>query len=278
MRAWPLRRSHPTASSTSITCRGHWWVAAGAGLLLGSVAFAPARWAAQWIDQATQGQVQLRNPHGSLWQGQADLLLRGGHGSQTELALPQGVQWQLRPGWAEGTPILRLHLLAPCCMAQPMPWQLYAGWSGAGVRMAAHRSQWPAGWLAGLGTPWNTIGLQGQLVLDSPALGLHWAQGRLRWSGGFTLDALDLTSPLSTLQPLGSYRVSFEGHQQQATPRLHLHTLHGDLTLQGEGQWSGSRLRFRGTAQATPASVGAVSNLLNLLGRRDGLRAHISIG
>lgn len=278
MRAWHLRRSHPMASSTSITCRGHWWVAAGAGLLLGSVAFAPARWAAQWVDQASQGQVQLRNAQGRLWQGQADVLLRGGHGSRAELALPQGIQWQLRPGWAEGAPVLRLHLTAPCCMAQPMQWQIHAGWGGAGVRLDAHRSQWPAGWLAGLGTPWNTIGLQGQLVLDTPGLRLHWVQGRLQWSGDLTVDALDVTSPLSTLQPLGSYRLALDTRPGQPMPALQLHTLHGELSLQGEGQWSGSRFRFRGTAQASPASVGAVSNLLNLLGRRDGVRAHISLG
>ena len=112
--------------------------------------------------------------------------------------------------------------------------------------------------------------LQGQLVLDTPGLQLHWAQGRLQWLGGLTLDALDVTSPLSTLQPLGSYRLSLSTRPGQPMPALQLHTLHGELALQGEGQWSGARFRFRGTAQASPASVGAVSNLLNLLGRRDG--------
>lgn len=275
------RWSHPRPTGAGHSPgppRWRGWAAASAGLVLGSVAFAPARWAAQWVQQASQGQVQLRNAQGSLWHGQADVLLRGGHGSRAELALPQGIQWQLRPGWAEGAPVLRLHLTAPCCMAQPMQWQLYAGWGGSGVRLDAHRSQWPAGWLAGLGTPWNTIGLQGQLVLDTPGLQLHWAQGRLQWLGGLTLDALDVTSPLSTLQPLGSYRLSLSTRPGQPMPALQLHTLHGALALQGEGQWSGSRFRFRGTAQASPASVGAVSNLLNLLGRRDGVRAHISLG
>ena len=56
--------------------------------------------------------------------------------------------------------------------------------------------------------------------------------------------------------------------QQQAIP----------LLLQGRGQWVGGRLRFAGDAQAAPGSELALTNLLNIVGRRDGPRSVITIG
>ena len=50
------------------------------------------------------------------------------------------------------------------------------------------------------------------------------------------------------------------------------------LQLVGSGQWVGARLRFEGTATAAPDRVDALSNLLNIIGRRDGARATIKVG
>ena len=52
----------------------------------------------------------------------------------------------------------------------------------------------------------------------------------------------------------------------------------GPLRLQGEGQWTGARLRFRGTAQADGGQEAALANLLNIIGRRQGALSVISIG
>jgi general secretion pathway protein N len=74
---------------------------------------------------------------------------------------------------------------------------------------------------------------------------------------------------------MGSYRLAFTGG---ATPALQLDTLDGALQLQGQGHWVGSRLRFTGEASAAPDREAALSNLLNIIGRRNGARSVITIG
>ena len=147
--------------------------------------------------------------------------------------------------------------------------------SGLQLRVADTQSHWPAAMLSGLGTPWNTLQLQGQLQLRTQGLGLQWQAGQLRLQGQVQLDALDMSSRLSTLAPLGSYRLQVQGGDGIG---LQLQTLAGALQLSGQGQWLGQRLRFRGEASAEPQKMDALSNLLNIIGRRNGARSLISVG
>ena len=143
------------------------------------------------------------------------------------------------------------------------------------VTLSDAQSQWPAGLLAGLGTPWNTIQPQGDLYLSTQGLTLAWAAGRLLLTGAAQLDAMNLSSHLSTLRPMGSYRFSLTG----GTPvTLALTTLQGSLQISGSGQWVGGQLRFNGEASAVPEHQAALSNLLNLIGRRNGARSIIKVG
>ncbi|MFX8887381.1 hypothetical protein ABTM83_20315, partial [Acinetobacter baumannii] len=64
----------------------------------------------------------------------------------------------------------------------------------------------PAGLLAGLGTPWNTLQLGGSLRLSARELKLESVQSRWRQSGELQLDLLNMSSRVSTVAPLGSYR------------------------------------------------------------------------
>jgi general secretion pathway protein N len=143
------------------------------------------------------------------------------------------------------------------------------------LSVSDHQSQWPAQWLAGLGTPWNTVQPQGQLSLSTQGLTLAWAAGRLAVTGMAQLDALNMSSHLSTLRPMGSYRLQLQG---AATPSLSLSTLQGSLQLSGSGQWVGGKLRLHGEASAVPEHQAALSNLLNIIGRRDGARSIIKVG
>ena len=137
--------------------------------------------------------------------------------------------------------------------------------------------QWPAAWLAGLGTPWNTLQLDGELRLVSHAgLSLETVQGRTRIDGGVTLDLADIASRISTLPVLGSYRLRVVGGADGA--QLKLSTLDGALRLQGDGQWAGAAMRFTGDARAEPGFERALDNLLNIIGRRQGALSLISIG
>ena len=144
--------------------------------------------------------------------------------------------------------------------------------------MADGQSQWPAGVLAGLGTPWNTVQPQGQLQLVTTGLTLQWAKGRMQLQGQLRLDALGMYSRLSTLRPMGSYRLLLQGGSGGQAPQLTLSTLDGALLLSGNGQWVGQRLRFTGEASAAPERAAALANLLNIIGRRSGARSIITLG
>ncbi len=251
--------------------------AAVLGTLLALALFAPARWLTDGIGRASGGQVQLVNARGTVWNGQADVLLTGGEGSRTASALPEGLTWRLRPAW-HGGPAVALALRAPCCTPQPVQLHLRPGLSETALDVAAFDSRWPAGLLTGLGTPWNTLRLDGSLALRSRGLGITLAEGRARLQGGLDIDAIDLASRLASIRPLGSYRAQLRADADGHTAQLELSTLSGALLLQGRGQWVGGRLRFAGDAQAAPGSELALTNLLNIVGRRDGPRSVITIG
>jgi general secretion pathway protein N len=97
--------------------------------------------------------------------------------------------------------------------------------------------------------------------------------------GLVSLQAQAMSSRLSTLKPMGSYRIELRGTPEGSpTPELSLRTLQGPLQLSGQGQWLGARLRFTGEASADEGSENALSNLLNIIGRRQGARSLLSLG
>jgi len=249
------------------------WAASGllAGLLLAVPAFAPASWLAALLLQASSGHLQLAQVRGTVWDGSAQLVLAGGTGSHDAAALPGRVQWRLRPGW-QG---LAVQLDASCCTPRPLQLNATARWGGGRLVLADGASQWPAAVLAGLGTPWNTLQPEGQLSLSTRGLSVEWVEGRLVLAGQAQLEAIGISSRLSTLRPMGSYRITLEGG---STSTLQLDTLEGSLQLTGSGRWVGSRLRFEGTASAAPEREAALSNLLNIIGRRQGARSIITVG
>ena len=244
------------------------WAVLGAllGLVTAVLVYAPAVWLAAALNQASAGRVQLIEPRGTVWTGSARLQLTGGAGSRDSAVLPGQLAWRLRPGWLA----LNLQVSADCCTATPLQARLTQHWSGRDGR-----SQWPAALLAGLGTPWNTVQAEGSLQLSTRSLTMAWFEGRLTLSGQAELAALAMSSRLSTLKPMGSYRLTLLGG---STPTLELATVEGSLQLSGSGSWTGPRLRFTGVASAAPEHEAALSNLLNIIGRRNGARSIITLG
>ena len=247
------------------------WAGLALGVLLALVLFAPARWLAAGVGRASGGLVLLDDASGTIWNGSARLLLAGGAGSNDVAALPGRFDWRLRPAWGG----INAELQADCCMAQPLPLRGRLRWGGGELRVGDQRSQWPASVLAGLGTPWNTLQVDGDLLLATRGLSVEWIEGRLTVAGRAELTASRLSSRLSTLKPMGSYRLTLNGGSSST---LQLDTLEGALLLTGSGQWVGSRLRFSGTASAAPDREAALANLLNIIGRRSGARSIITIG
>ena len=269
-----FRRYRPARPTAPAEASSNWaWAAVGltAGLLGGLLLFAPATWLAWGVWRATSGQVVLAEPRGTVWNGSARLVLTGGAGSQDAAALPGRLGWRLSPGLGG----LNASVLAACCTRTPLAMTLQPRWRGGQVVVDDGLTQWPPSLLMGLGTPWNTLELDGQLGLRTRGLSVEWIEGRLVLAGRIELEALRMSSRLSTLKPMGSYRITLNGG---ASSTLQVDTLEGALQLSGSGRWVGSRLRFQGEATASPEREAALSNLLNIIGRRNGARSIITIG
>lgn len=252
------------------------------GLLAGVVLQAPASWLSEAVATASHQRMLLLNPQGTVWQGSADWALSDGSSTaqRTTSRLPSRVQWQIRPhfdvhNFALG---LRLALTTACCTPSTLQIFVAPTWQGLRVSSNDHASQWPATWLVGLGAPWNTVQPEGQLQLRTQQL--QWLQpwsasNEAKLSGQAELQWQEFSTRLSTLRPLGNYRVVVKGGD---TMQVQLDTLQGSLQLQGHGEWLQGRLRFRGEAKAQTDAETALSNLLNVLGQRRGNVSFMELG
>ena len=256
------------------------WAVAGAlvGATLAALAFAPAAWLARSVNAASGERVLLADARGTIWSGSAVAVVTGGPGSRDAAALPGRLNWTL--GW-HGAGI-ELRATHACCLNGSVAVQVRPGlgrYSLTLVPPSGWVGQWPSALLAGLGTPWNTLELGGTVRLTAPAFKLESVQGRWNVVGRADVDLIGVSSRLTTLDTLGSYRLSLTG--DAAVPgaaQLSLTTQEGALQLTGSGSVGAAGVRFRGEASAAPSDATALSNLLNIIGRRDGARSVISIG
>ena len=115
-----------------------------------------------------------------------------------------------------------------------------------------------------LGAPWTLL---------HPRAELH-----ARWidlvfqtpnaSGSLRISLNDLISPISQIQPLGSYDV--QGELSGTGLNYTLSTSKGPLLLQAQGTVSNQSATGQGDADATPEMKEALTGLLNLIGKRQG--------
>ncbi len=285
------------------------WALPGAvaGALLAVLAFAPATWLAREVAAGTGGRLLLADAQGTVWRGQAVLVLTGGAGSRDARALPGRLHWRM--GWHGGAPALQLE--HACCLTQPLLVRWRPGLAATRFELlplpvkaaavpgsnsaqpgaepgaepgvepkpeTAAIGHWPVAWLAGLGAPLNTLRLSGNMQLSGRDLSVQVVQGRLVFGGVAELALNQVASRISTLEVLGDYRLSLQGDPRGQAATLQLRTARGALQLSGEGQWAASKLRFNGQASAAPGFEPALNNLLNIIGRRQGALSLISIG
>jgi general secretion pathway protein N len=248
------------------------WAILGAtiGLIWALVAYAPAQWLAAGIAHATEGQLLLKQPRGTVWDGTAELVLAGGEGSAGALSLPSRIHWTLAPTWLG----IRVTLDAACCTdGDPLVAVVLAQADAKlEVQLTTQGVRLPAQVLAGLGAPWNTLQLAGTLKLQSQAIQAVWAlqgkggsesAGLVSLAGSAQLEAQSLQTALSTVRPLGSYRIGLAG------PNITLSTLGADdaLQLSGTGTLTGQP-QFVGEAVAASGREAALANLLHIIGQR----------
>lgn len=247
------------------------YLGAFAGLLLACLAFAPAQWLASSLASATDGKVLLDAPRGTVWSGSAQLVLAGGAGSAGAMALPSRLSWQLSLAWLG----LDLAMQAPCCtdpVQYPQGLQTrirLQGTSDLRLDLSGKLHNLPAQLLSGLGSPWNTLQLVGDLSFETQTLTSQWStQGALKsLKGTATIQARQMQTALSTVRPLGSYTL------QLLNSQIQLQTASPDdaLQLSGTGELltdSKGQPRFSGEAVAAVGREASLSNLLHIIGQR----------
>jgi len=208
---------------------------------------APANWITPYLAQASNQRIQLIDATGSLWHGEASLMLSAGTdtgalgaNALAPTLLPGRVTWRTAfwPLW-QG----RLHTEIFQTSAMPHSVELNLGLHQASLTGGSLMV--PATLLAGLGSPFNTLDLKGDMRLD-------WTPCQMRGDqvyGQLNLTLSDLSSRLARVSPLGSYR------------------------LEGHGQATSDNFTFDGTARAAEGFSDGLTGLLNILGtpRGDGI-------
>jgi general secretion pathway protein N len=219
---------------------------------------APAAWLGDWL--AARSNVRLLDARGTIWSGSA--LLGVSNGRETTL-VPGRLEWRVE---RLSTNALFARIVHPWLSAP-----LEVSFGARGIAFAQGGAHVPAAVLAAAGAPFNTLRPGG--VLD-----VRWTDAALRGAalrGEVQVDWRDAQSALSTVVPLGSYRLRIFGDGN--SPTLELLTLSGPLHLRGAGKMSGSHVKFNGVASAEPAMQPALDGLLGLLGMRSGNRVLLAI-
>ncbi len=250
---------------------------------------APATMADWALGKATGQRIRIADASGSIWQGRgrlvivdvagerdrrerADAATSGSAPSGQMLALsgvpiPGSIRWKIDP-W----PLLLGRLQATVqhdSMAKPVT----LNGNASGLQIGPGAMQLPSIALDRLGSPWNAVRPVG-------SLGVNWQQlqvARNGFEGRLVLDLRDASSALTTVRPLGAWRLEVDARGQSAD--LRMVPLEGPLRLSGSGNWTArGGLRFQAEAEADESERLRLQSLLGLLGRRDGNRTIIRIG
>jgi general secretion pathway protein N len=220
------------------------------------IAMLPAAWIAPQFAKATQGHVHLVDPAGSLWRGSATLMLAAGSDTSAATLLPGRIEWRTA-FWPLFTGRVRMQMR----QTEAMPDPVFVDATPRGALLSPGAIAVPASLLAGLGAPFNTLDLQGEVRLSWS----DWRSFNREAFGQLTVTLDDMSSSVSRVKPLGSYRVVIQA--EGAAAALDLSTLKGPLMLSGHGTLSTGSTSFQGTASAGPDSLDNLAGLLNLLGR-----------
>jgi len=215
---------------------------------------APAVWMAWTLVRFSHGIVSLNQAEGSVWRGRGDLVIHNASSPPQRLG---AVRWSLNP----------LSLLAGQVRSHVVlsgPGTEVDGVVHLGYRHFAFsdfKASFPAQLVAAFYGPAALLSPSGQVRVSTKefALGRAGARGNaiVQWQGA--------GSSLSSVQPLGDYRLSMEGSGN--TTALQLETVSGDLALSGQGQLhtESGQLRFNGVAKPV-AHAAELEPLLRLVG------------
>jgi general secretion pathway protein N len=233
-----------------------WIAVAVIANLIVLLVMAPAAWVTPQFAKATQGHVNLVDASGSLWHGSASLMLAAGADTETATLLPGRIEWRTS-FWPLFTGRVRMEMR----QSEAMPDPVFVDATPRAATLSGGSMAVPAALLAGLGAPFNTLDLQGDVRLTWT----DWRSFNRQAFGQLIVTLNDMSSRVSRVKPLGSYRVVFQAQGESGT--LDLSTTKGPLLLNGHGTLSAASTQFSGTASSTPDQADNLAGLLNLLGR-----------
>lgn len=124
----------------------------------------------------------------------------------------------------------------------------------------------PASILEAFGNPWKTLRPRGQLTT-------HWdvLKTGKETAGSIRMNINNLSSPISSIKPLGSYEI--KATLTESGLLFFLTTVAGPLLLNGKGALNTELdqvIHFSGSASSTPENEESLVGLLSLLGKKDG--------
>ncbi|MEN9866505.1 MAG: hypothetical protein RL748_2095 [Pseudomonadota bacterium] len=237
-----------------------WLFAAVLTVFLTVLFFLPAATLVEIVEKQTAGRLTLGEPQGTLWHGSAFIGGAAAGNAPVTPLLPGRFSWQLSPLVLLGKVQMRLE--NPAALSQPV--ELSGSWSE--WQVSAGSITQPAERLAGLGAPLNTLNPSGQMRVSWNTLNLARQGQQVDLRGQTTVELNDIGSALSSIKPLGSYKLTMQWEGQQA--QLNLETVKGALLLSGKGRLAGGQFEFSGKADAARGEEERLANLLNLLGQR----------
>src|SRR5262249_21753081 len=145
----------------------------------------PAAWITPQFARQTQGHVNLVEPSGSLWHGSAVLVLAAGTGAGAATQLPGRIEWNTG-FWPLFTGRLRMRMRQTVAM----PEAVEVDAASRGAMLSAGSIAVPASLLSGLGAPFNTLDLRGDVRMA-------WTEWRMLGDHAFGQLTVTLTDMVS---------------------------------------------------------------------------------
>lgn len=222
------------------------------------VATVPAKWVAWGIARMSNGVINLSQPSGGLWHGKGELVVL--YPQATALRLGQ-TEWRVNPLW-----LFAGRLRLAIRMAGPTKLDGTVQLARRAILLQDTTAAFPADLAGSFYSPAALFSPKGQIRVNTAALeitdsGLS-GDADIIWQGA--------GSKLSSVQPLGDYRLRVQGQGESAS--IALNTLRGDLVLTGRGEWAikkAGNIQFVGNAKPRARRM-ELEPILRLLGKDQG--------
>ena len=219
---------------------------------------APAYVLNQFLSQATQNQIVLEKPTGTVWRGSASrLVIQAPLGARIPFDV---VHWKLLP-----LSLLRGELALNLSIANARyPARGTFAFAKQRIHVKNLQAQLPPAALLAFAPQFNIWQPGGQFSVKADDFLLTQTEIK----GAAEILWVNATLNLVKIQPVGTYKLTVLGTSQGAD--VSLNTLAGPLDIQGTGQWSqNQRLRFSGVAKARSHGE-QLAPLLKIMGQEEG--------